>query len=158
MLEFRYLQRLNGTLRSHCINLGATGFRCDHSRAPELFTGSIMKNQSCYAPVKCTGFKDDGMSLGDEVLTGCVTVTSERPQMGYWYDGTSRGMYGLTTMSKMPFCYRCTDDLDCSAGEACQDKDNGETEHSCGKIMMCPGKKRRKRSDCTSKDFIKEFW
>ena len=87
-----------------------------------------MKNQSCYATVKCTGFKDDGISLGDEVLTGCVTVNSERPQMGYWYDGTSRGMYGLTTMSKMPFCYRCTDDPDCNAEEICQDKYNKETD------------------------------
>ena len=89
-----------------------------------------MKKQSCYATVKCTGFKDGGW--GQEVLTNCVTVTSRRPQMGYWYDGTSRGMYGLTTMSKMPFCYRCNDDLDCNDGEACLDKYNRETEHSCG--------------------------
>ena len=84
---------------------------CDHSRAFELFNASITNNQSCYAMKKCTGVDDS-----DTYLVGCEDLITAMPQMGYWYDGNSPGLYGLTTTGEKPFCEPCPEDIDCTAG------------------------------------------
>ena len=78
---------------------------CNHGKAYQLYLASITKKQGCYAAVKCAGFKAKGGGIGPgkEVLTGCDNVTSKKLQMGYWYDGTNKGMYGINTMSEAEF-------------------------------------------------------
>jgi len=87
---------------------------CDHMQVVYYYISSIVHHSSCGAVDVCQGYVED------RTLSSCSPTSSPRPRMGYWYDGAATGMYGVRVRGQEPFCYRCVDSEDCSAGEECQ--------------------------------------
>ena len=66
---------------------GCYDFSCDHSRSWEIVLASLRNRESCWATVLCT--RPEG-----NTLNGCQEIT-DRPHVGYFYDGTTPGVYGV---------------------------------------------------------------